>query len=177
MKGAVVIIDGAADEPCKELGGKTPLEKARTKNLDKIASKGEIFHSFVIKKGISPESSASVVSLFGYNPDKMPRGPLEALGLDAKIEKGDLVFRCNFGTIDNLESKNVIDRRVGRALSTEEAIILADAVNSKIGLLNGHEFRFIPGIQHRGVLIIKGNFNAKISNICLLYTSPSPRDS
>ena len=37
MKYAIIIPDGAADEPLKELGGKTPLEAAETPNMDRIA--------------------------------------------------------------------------------------------------------------------------------------------
>jgi 2,3-bisphosphoglycerate-independent phosphoglycerate mutase len=35
MKYAIIIPDGAADEPLAELGGKTPLEAAQTPNMDR----------------------------------------------------------------------------------------------------------------------------------------------
>ena len=37
MKYIVVLGDGMADEPIPELGGKTPLEYAKTPNMDSIA--------------------------------------------------------------------------------------------------------------------------------------------
>ena len=40
MKYAIIIPDGAADEPLTELGGKTPLEAADTPNMDAIARTG-----------------------------------------------------------------------------------------------------------------------------------------
>ena len=40
MKYAIIIPDGAADEPLKELGGKTPLEAANTPNMDRVAMEG-----------------------------------------------------------------------------------------------------------------------------------------
>ena len=40
MKYAIIIPDGAADEPLKELGGKTPLEAADTPNMDRVADEG-----------------------------------------------------------------------------------------------------------------------------------------
>src|SRR4028119_2280901 len=40
MKYAIIIPDGAADEPLKELGGKTPLEAAETPNMDRVATEG-----------------------------------------------------------------------------------------------------------------------------------------
>ena len=38
MKYALVIPDGCADEPQESLGGKTPLEAARTPEMDAIAA-------------------------------------------------------------------------------------------------------------------------------------------
>ena len=37
MKYVVVLGDGMADEPIEALGGKTPLEKAETPNLDRVS--------------------------------------------------------------------------------------------------------------------------------------------
>ncbi len=42
MKYAIIIPDGAADEPLKELGGKTPLEAANTPNMDRLTREGKI---------------------------------------------------------------------------------------------------------------------------------------
>ncbi len=39
-KYAIVIPDGAADEPQESLGGKTPLQAARTPEMDRIAREG-----------------------------------------------------------------------------------------------------------------------------------------
>ena len=40
MKYIVVLGDGMADEPIPELGGKTPLEYAKTPNMDRMAQEG-----------------------------------------------------------------------------------------------------------------------------------------
>ena len=42
MKYAVILTDGAADTPVKELGGKTPLEAANKPNIDRLAGLGEM---------------------------------------------------------------------------------------------------------------------------------------
>ncbi len=162
MKGVFVIIDGVADEPSDALGGKTPLEAAKTPNLDLIAKKSKIEHCYPIKEGVAPESSSAIVSLLGYDPSLAPRGPLEAQGAGVKIRKGDLVLRTNFATIDNLEDRNIMDSRAGRTLTTAEAKRLADVINKKVKLK--YKFEFVPTIQHRGVLVIKGGFSDNISN-------------
>jgi 2,3-bisphosphoglycerate-independent phosphoglycerate mutase len=167
MKGVFIILDGVADEPCSALGNKTPLEVAKTPNLDKIARKSKIDYCYTVKEGIAPESSAAVVSLLGYDPNFAPRGPIEARGMGIKLKNGDLAFRCNFATIDNMQDLNVLDRRAGRTLTTEEARILAKAVNEKVRL--PFKFQFYPGVQHRGVLVIRGGFSDNISNVDPAY--------
>ena len=42
MKYVVVLGDGMADEPIRELGGKTPLEYAKTETMDALSKKAEI---------------------------------------------------------------------------------------------------------------------------------------
>ena len=167
MKGVFVILDGVADQPCKSLGQLTPLQAARTPNLDEIAKKSKIEHCYTVKQGIAPESSSAIVSLFGQDPTYAPRGPLEAQGAGIKFKKGDLVLRCNFATIDDLETGHILDSRAGRTLSTREAQILAKAINEQVKL--PFPFTFYPTIQHRGILVIRGGFSANISNADPFY--------
>ena len=162
MKGVFVILDGAADEPNETLGGKTPLEAAKTPNLDFIAKESKIEHCYTVNENVAPESSSAIVSLLGYDPSFAPRGQLEAQGVGVKIRNGDLIMRTNFATIDNMEDRNILDSRAGRTLTTKEARKLADVINKKVKM--PFRFEFIPTIQHRGVLIFKGGFSDNISN-------------
>jgi 2,3-bisphosphoglycerate-independent phosphoglycerate mutase len=163
MKGVFVILDGCADEPCSSLGDKTPLEAAKTPNLDALAKKAKINNCYTVKQGVVPNSDNGVVSLLGYNSSDVRRGAVEALGLGVNLKKGDFAFRCNFGTINNLDEKEVIDRRAARTLTTKEAKALAEAINKKIHL--PFTFEFLPTIQHRAVLIIRGNFSDRVTDI------------
>lgn len=162
MKGVFVILDGAADLPNSELGNKTPLEVAKTPNLDFLAKKSVINHCYTVREGIAPESSTAILSLFGFDPLLSPRGPLEAMGAGIKLQKGDLALRTDFATVDDLGAQNILDRRAGRTLTTQEAKILAKALNEQIKL--PYKFEFHPTIQHRGVLVIRGGFSDNISN-------------
>ena len=163
MKGVFVILDGVADEPCTVLKNKTPLESARTPNLDFFANSAAIDHCFPIAQGIAPQSSSGLISLFGADFRDYPRGLLEAVGAGVKLDEGDLVFRCNFSTIENLNTLKIVDRRVGRTLTTTEAYDLAQAVNAKVSL--PFKFELIPTVGHRAILIFKGTFSSKISNV------------
>jgi len=167
MKGVFVILDGVADLPCSVLGDKTPLEYAKTPNLDEIANKSRIDHCFTVKEGVAPQSSSAIVSLLGYDPNFAPRGQIEAHGIGVKLKNGDLAFRCNFATIEGMENLNIIDRRAGRTLTTKEARILSKAINTNVKL--PYKFEFYPSIQHRGVLVIRGGFSDNISNIDPAY--------
>lgn len=159
MKGILVIVDGMGDLDCKQLDGKTPLEAAEMPNLDFLATRGEMGFMYPVKPGFVPESDEAIVSIFGNNLISSTRGQLEARGTDIKLSRGDLAFRVNFATIDSAKKGNIIDRRAGRNLTTEEAEILAKALN-KIKL--SCNFIFKPTVQHRGVLVFKGGFSDNI---------------
>jgi len=162
MKGILVVIDGMADLPCKQLEDKTPLEAANKPNLDYLASRGSLGYVYTIAENNVPESDGAILSLLGNNPTLSTRGQLEAIGAGIELQRGDLALRVNFATIDNLESENIIDRRAGRTLTTKEAIILAKAINSNVKL--PCQFIFKPTVQHRGVLVLKGGFSDNITN-------------
>lgn len=161
MKGILVILDGAADRACKELGGKTPLEAAITPNLDWLAGRSDLGYMYPVKEFFAPESDAAVLSILGQNPFDFSRGWLEAIGAGVELKRGDLALRTNFATIDNLKNKKILDRRAGRGLSTKEANILAKEINK---LQLNKPFIFKPTIQHRGVLIFRGGFSDNITN-------------
>jgi 2,3-bisphosphoglycerate-independent phosphoglycerate mutase len=76
---------------------------------------------------------------------------LEAIGSDMDFADGDLAYRINFATCRWPE---IIDRRVGRSLTSEEAHALADEVNREL-VLPGASFELRATIEHRGALVIK----------------------
>ncbi len=156
----MLILDGIGDRPVKELDGKTPLEKAKTPNLDKFAEKGVNGIMDTIAPGVIPGSDTGHLALLGYDPYDVytGRGPFEAAGIGLEVKPGQVAFRCNFGTI---EDGKLTDRRAGRIKEgTEE---LAEAVNN-IDL--GVDFHFQEAVEHRGVLILKGQgLGAKVTDI------------
>jgi 2,3-bisphosphoglycerate-independent phosphoglycerate mutase len=165
MKGVFVVIDGVADQPCQSLGQITPLQAASTPNLDAFAKKGKIDYCNTVKKDYIPHTDSGLTSLLGYDFVFEDRGSLEAMGLGVDLNPGDLALRCNFGTIDDLQGKNVIDRRAGRTLTTKETRIFAKAINEHVKLASGFKFEFYPGLQHRGVLVVRGGFSNNISAV------------
>jgi 2,3-bisphosphoglycerate-independent phosphoglycerate mutase len=164
-----VILDGLGDLPIEKLDGKTPLEAADTPNMDKLARQARAGYVYTVGEGIAPESDIGVISILGYDAHKYytGRGPLESYAEKLQVNDGDLAYRVNFATKD-LNSGRIIDRRVGRNLTTEEATELAREINEKVKLTSvPASFRFKNTIGHRGVLVIKregGKLSAEVTN-------------
>lgn len=166
MKLIFVAIDGMGDLPIESLGNKTPLEAAETPNLDSLAKKGKTGLMYTVKKGVAPESDVAVISLLGYDPFKYStgRGVIEAAGVGLKMKDGDLALRCNFATLG--QGKTILDRRVARSLTTEEASELTQAVNKEVKLTSyPATFEYINTLGHRAVLLIRSNADPLSSNI------------
>lgn len=166
MKLIFVAIDGMGDLPIESLGNKTPLEAAETPNLDSLAKKGKTGLMYTVRKGVAPESDVAVISLLGYDPFKYStgRGVIEAAGVGLKMKDGDLALRCNFATLG--QGKTILDRRVARSLSTEEASELTRAVNREVKLTSyPATFEYRNTLGHRAVLLIRSNANPLSSNI------------
>lgn len=166
---ALIILDGLGDRPHPDTGGLSPVEAARTPNLDKLAARGALGSVTVIGRGVAPESDAGVLALLGYDPvrDSPGRGVLEALGIGMALEPGDVAFRLNFATLDN--HGVVADARVGRSMSTAEARELAGVITDA-DLLGAAGIRaeVQATVGHRGVLRLHptsgGSLSPQVSN-------------
>jgi 2,3-bisphosphoglycerate-independent phosphoglycerate mutase len=162
------------DLPIKELGNKTPLGAANTPNMDNLARAGKTGLMYTVSKGIAPESDVGVISILGYDPFtyETGRGVLEAIGSGIEVKNGDLALRCNFATLG--ERKQIIDRRVGRDLTTDEASKLSQSINEQVTLESyPADFDFMSTIGHRAVLVIRSKakpLSGKITNTDPAYS-------
>jgi 2,3-bisphosphoglycerate-independent phosphoglycerate mutase len=151
-----IVLDGLGDRPIRELDDKTPLEAASIPNLNSLVGMSKCGLVYPVGKDIAPESDIAVISLLGFDAEKYytGRGPLECFAEKLTVRPGDLAYRVNFATLG--ENNRILDRRVGRDLSTQEATELAKEINSKI-ILTDATFEFKNTIGHRGVLVIRSN--------------------
>jgi 2,3-bisphosphoglycerate-independent phosphoglycerate mutase len=166
-----VVLDGVGDRPTPGYGNKTPLEAALTPNLDKLATKGRTGIVYTVKRGVAPESDAGVFSLLSYDPTRLElsRGVVEAIGSGIEFNTGDLALRCNFATA---KGGQILDRRAGRNVSTEEAVQLVEAVNTNEKLKSLIDFELKSTIGHRCALVFRGKatrLSAAISNLDPAY--------
>jgi 2,3-bisphosphoglycerate-independent phosphoglycerate mutase len=130
MKYVVLQGDGMADEPVAELGGKTPLESARTPHLDHMASRGILGLTRTIPRGTAPASEVGILSVLGYDPARHPggRAPLEAASLGITLGSADVAFCCNLVTLETPEGGVEImrDFAAGHPSPAEGREIVAD---------------------------------------------------
>jgi len=160
-----VCLDGLADDPVPELGDRTPLEAADTPFLDALAARGRTGVVTTVGPGIAPESDIAVFAILGYDPrEEHPgRGVVEAVGAGMDFRDGDVAYRVNFATA---EWPEIVDRRVGRDLTSDEAHALAAEVNEGLSL-PGATFDLRSTVEHRGALVIRsteGPLSAEVTN-------------
>lgn len=153
MKYIVLIGDGMADRPMKELGGKTCLQAARTQNMDRLASEGESGKVRTIPKGFDPGSDVANLSILGYNPSKYysGRAPVEAVYRGIKLGPADVAFRCNLVTLAGGDRADEImkDYSAGH-VTTKEAQLLIRDISKK---LSDKNINFYPGVSYRHLMV------------------------
>jgi 2,3-bisphosphoglycerate-independent phosphoglycerate mutase len=153
MKYVIVIPDGAADEPQESLGGKTPLEEARTPHMDRVASMGVVARACHTPRELPAGSEIGNLSLLGYNPFEnfTGRAPMEAAAQGIKLGPQDWAVRCNLVTIED----QVMRDFTADHISTEEATALLKSANEKIA--SDAKYRgaieFVPGVSYRNLLL------------------------
>jgi 2,3-bisphosphoglycerate-independent phosphoglycerate mutase len=163
MKYIVLVPDGMADEPIKQLAGKTPLEVAQTPNMDFIVQHGLLAQANTIPQGLAPASDVANLSIMGYDPQKYysGRAPLEAVCLGIDLSPEDAAFRCNLITV---ALDKMADYSAGH-ISTKEAAVLIRDLDRHVGT---DSKKFYPGVSYRHLLVIKGpNTHDLLDCICV----------
>jgi 2,3-bisphosphoglycerate-independent phosphoglycerate mutase len=164
MKYIILVPDGLADEPLKELGGKTPMEAAQTPNMDFLAQSGFSALAQTIPDGLPPGSDIGNLALMGYDPNKnfSGRASLEAANLGIKLKADEVVFRCNLVTIKN---NKMADYSAGH-ISSDEAQNLIEHLERA---LSWPDIRFYPGKSYRHLMVLK---TLNVPGMLALETTP-----
>jgi 2,3-bisphosphoglycerate-independent phosphoglycerate mutase len=152
---ALVVLDGLGDLANREQDYLTPLEAAKTPNLDALSKDSAQGRMIPLAPGLTPGSGPGHLGLFGYDPLEVQvgRGVIEALGLGMELKPGDVCARANFATLDN---KGIVtDRRAGR-IPTETCEKLCAMLSAKIKKIGETEVLIQPGKEHRFVVIFRG---------------------
>ncbi len=168
-----VLLDGVGDLPHPDLNGTTPLEFAKTPNLDELAKNGRMGEVISVGKGIAPESDIAVFNMLGYkflHADYVGRGVIEAIGVGIDFQNGDLTLRGNFATLD--EDGVITDRRAGRKIEKEDASAIASEIESLTKFSTPNASVIVaPTVDHRVVVRIRAQDESLSANIT--NTDPS----
>ncbi|RJP28703.1 MAG: cofactor-independent phosphoglycerate mutase [Candidatus Omnitrophota bacterium] len=150
MKYIVLVGDGMADYQIEELGNRTPLEAAKTPNMDYICKYGKIGLARTIPENMTPASDVANISILGYNPKEYysGRGPLEAANLGIELESDDVAFRCNLVTVLD---DTMVDYSAGH-ISSREAALIIKFIDDNLG---SNKIKFYPGVGYRHLMVVK----------------------
>lgn len=156
MKYLLILADGMADYKVSGLGNKTPLQFARTPNMDKLAALSEVGLAKTVPLNFPPGSDVANLSVMGYDPRQYytGRSPLEAVSMGISLDPADLALRCNLVTLSgeaDYGSKTMVDYSSGE-ITSEESAQLIEALKKE---LNSSVFNFHPGISYRHLAVWK----------------------
>ncbi|MDA8078498.1 MAG: cofactor-independent phosphoglycerate mutase [Nitrospiraceae bacterium] len=156
MKYVVIVGDGMADRSVRELDGKTPLQKAATPHMDRLAAEGIVGKVRTVPEGMHPGSDVANLSILGYDPRKFysGRAPLEAASIGVNLEEGDVAYRCNLVTLryNREKTKAIMEDYSSGHITTDEARILIGEIDRNFG---SDVFRFYPGVSYRHLMVWK----------------------
>jgi 2,3-bisphosphoglycerate-independent phosphoglycerate mutase len=159
MKYVVVIGDGMADYPLKELNNKTPLQASVIPNMDYIASNGVSGFLKTVPDNMDPGSDVANLSIMGYDPKDYytGRGPLEAASIGADLKSGEVAFRCNL--ITEKDGK-LVDFNANH-ISTDESEKLINALNEQFSEIG----KFYLGVSYRNLFVFNEKDSASLKSL------------
>lgn len=150
-----LVVDGMADRPIRSLGGRTPLQAARTPTFDRLAAEGVCGVADPVAPGVVPDTASGSLALLGQSPMALQRGPIEALGAGLSLDPGDIALRGNLATLD--DKGRVVDRRAGRIrdgaselAAALDRVVLPGDIGSQV------EIRVQATTEHRLAIVLHG---------------------
>jgi len=158
-KTIIFLGDGMADEPIAELGGRTPLQAARTPGMDAIARDGRCGTLFTLPEPFPTSSEVANMSVLGCDlaTEFHGRGPLEAAGRNIPLGPGDKAFRVNLVTV----AGGILKDYSGGRVTEDEGRELIDLLNRHFG---SESIRFYAGVSYRNILVLSGpEYSAEVA--------------
>ncbi len=160
-KYVILVGDGMADRPADFPGRATPLVRAATPNLDRMASLGETGWAWTVPEGMDPGSDVANMALLGYDPRRWytGRAPLEAASMGIDLGPRDVAYRCNLVHLDPaadaglLDDGTVMGSYSAGHITTAEAAELVGELDRVLGRPGR---RFHAGVSYRHLLVMAG---------------------
>jgi len=152
IKYILLVGDGMADYAIPELGGKTPLEVARTPNMDRIAA-CRIGSVRTIPEGMEPGSDVANLSLLGYDPVACHTGrsPFEAASMGVSLKATDAAYRMNLVTLDHRSDKEILMvSHSSGDIATKESRTIVESLRKEMRIPGVNVY---PGVAYRHLFV------------------------
>lgn len=155
MKTIVILLDGLGDRTHAELCGMTPLEAAKTPNLDMLCKAGQTGIMVPFRQGVPLGTEMAHFLLFGYGEEEYPgRTIIDAIGEDLDIESGSIYFRTSWAWTEECEGGYLLKDRFTQDLSRDEALELSKSLPKSF---DGCRFEWIFSYDSHGFLKVTGD--------------------
>ncbi len=151
MKYVLLVPDGMADYPLRELSWRTPLMAAKAPVIKGLGLTGKMGTFLSLPKGTQAGSDSANMSVLGYDPKTQltGRGPLESAARGLVLGEEDIAFRLNLVTES---AGRIIDYSSGH-IDDQEAAELIGLLGEE---LRQEDIEFKAGKSYRNLLLLKG---------------------
>lgn len=155
MKVIILLGDGMSDVTYSELDNKTPLQAAKTPNMDFMAQNGRVGLATTVPDGLPPGSDVANLSVFGYDPRSCytGRSPLEAVSMGVELGPDDVAFRMNLVTLKPHGSRLYMEDFSAGHISTAEGRQLVETLQQELG---DGQIEFHAGVGYRHLMVWRG---------------------
>lgn len=153
----IFLIDGLGDVSIPHMNNKTPLQLAKTPNLDKLAQHGMNGLLDPVEPGLACGSDTAHMSILGYDPRKYyrGRGAFETMGAGLDMIPGDIAFKSNFAYLDK-ETDMVVLRKADRNFDGLGPILCEAIDGVKLPSFPNHQVSVKFQIEHRCGVRVRG---------------------
>jgi 2,3-bisphosphoglycerate-independent phosphoglycerate mutase len=151
MKYIILVPDGMADYPIRQLSWKTPLMAANAPVIKSLGRGGQMGIFKSLPKGTQAGSDVANMSIMGYDPVSQltGRGALESAAMDIKLADDEIAFRCNLITV---KGDTIRDYSAGY-IPTDESSQLILSLKDEF---DDDMITFHPGNSFRNILVLGG---------------------
>lgn len=151
----MVLARGLADRPVAGLGGKTPLQAARTPALDRLAAAGFSGVWSPAAGGAHPSLDGFLRDFFDF-PESLSAGLMLAVAAGVPPREGEAVFRLSFVCLKPGATSVVMLDPAGFGVTDEENRELLRYLERHMPPDAGESFRFESLGGHQALLFYRG---------------------
>lgn len=172
MKFALIIPDGAADEPQPAADGLTPLQAARLPSIDSIVRQGVLGRANHVPQELPSGSDVGMMSLLGYDPLAVQTGraAIEAAARGIELGDQDWAIRCNLVTITG----GVLESYTAGHVDNAEAVRLIDCLQRDVG--DESPWQFHAGVGYRNLLVFRSEAGESAVGLSVETQATPPHD-